>query len=81
MKNQKILSKMILFATFTGFLFKGHFYKRGLWMRHCVDFVADSYPACELKWPHIYAEDTYTRGECDNLTERQSDFLHFFTIL
>ena len=37
-------------------------------MRHCIDFVADSNPDCELSEIYlsdIYAEDEFTRrGDC-----------------
>ena len=64
MKNRKMLSKMLFFATSTDFLRKRHFYKRvtnASLHRFCRLFVPWLW--IEIYWPDFYAADTYTRGD------------------
>ena len=53
MKNWKILSKMLFFATSTEFVAKDNNFTKGLPMLHCTDFVAYSYPGYELKYTDL----------------------------
>ena len=64
MKNRKILSKMLFFATSTDFRCKRHFYKRVTnaslhWF--CRLFVPWLW--IEIYWRDFYVADTYTRGD------------------
>ena len=64
MKNRKMLSKILFFATSTDFRCKRHFYKRvtnASLHRFCRLFVPWLW--IEIYWPDFYAADTYTRGD------------------
>ena len=64
MKNRKMLSKMLFFATSTDFRCKKPFYKRvtnASLHRFCRLFVPWLW--MEIYWPDFYVADTYTRGD------------------
>ena len=64
MKNRKILSKMLFFATSTDFRCKRHFYKRvtnASLHRFYRLFVPWLW--IQIYWPDFYVVDTYTRGD------------------
>ena len=79
MKNRKILSKMLFFATSTDFRCKRHFYKRvtnASLHRFCRLFVPWLW--IEIYWPDFYVRHVYSRWWLsDNLFKSQCTFFTF----